>query len=715
MTDQEPPFESDESLLLSLLAEMKVPEPGVERWQQFDDDFGEALAQLGAPDHQQIAPLVDHSWSWRQSMTPLAAAAAFLMILTLLGTLSNGGSQNFALAYQSWEFHPDSYHKRASKRVAVAPVTDLTLKGAQQQFQLNDQELLQLKKYQFTYRRGADKENLVRQYEAWLGQEQLVLVTPELATVIYEGMIRRVSQKVELYELQPRLIRLLQSTIKSLCQFRLLAVDEGVRRACDRALEYLGTAALLMDQKSPLPRVLRQRCQRELDRIEAAVGVYYSEIRGEDEDYSAYVSRSPYRHDRELQKYERMVRWLTRASLKVDPTRPVDLQAAMLLVVASAQAREFASWNNIDEIISLLFGPADDMGMLDLRRVMQSRLGLHIKSLKQLFPRQVAQSIAKDLARHGQFHKKGLITGVGEGRTPVFRFIGGSRNVDALAAASLTGDDPNFLRHHAQILDLPVVLGQAEALRLSLESEQNSAQFLQRVDSARESIFRAGSVSFLERSRLDRARGLLNIKAGSDRESRRLLSAAISSFDERPGAHALSQKEAPALNNPGVLVEPFPEFFDHLAYASGQVLKGLPKLKLSKEVTQVLAELKQVHQFLKVLARHARQAAEGRARGDRELGQSLRQILPAFRDSASWTARTLNEVEYPDRTEYSQRLVGGADTLVRAVMVLENGDRKLRFARGGTLAVKENYGPKRLVPEQSTQADRPLWMLDWSH
>jgi hypothetical protein len=706
----------DYQFLKEISAELDVPMPSADRWATFDAAFDQSLGQLEAenPTHHEV-PLI---WSWRQSLTPLAAAAAFFLILTVIGQFSQSENENIALAYDRWSMSHDDYSKPIIKRTTARANGDLVAAILKSDESLTAAQKLDLTSHGISLKRGAANENLIRQYELLLKGKDPVLITPELASVLFEGAVRRVSRDIELYELQPRLKRFLSKTIAALLQLRTQALNKASRRSADRGLQYLLTAAYLLKIETSAQGKIAKQCLAEAARIEMAAGMRFSQILGYEDDYSAYASRSPYINDGPLQNYERCVRWLSRSPLILDPANPDATRAAMLIVTATAKAQEFGTWNEMEEGISLLFGPADDLSFLELRRAMQSQFGMHLKSVDHLGPNSVSQQIAKDLAQHGRFHNKGLISGRRESEHPSLRLLGGSRSADGLAASLLTGSTPTFDRPTAHILDLPVLLGHLDAARLLSQSDENGPQILQRADKVRTRLFKDGTISFIEQNRLHGSAALLDISA-TGRESRRLLSASLCVLDERSAMRPLNQsrpasKQALKTVAP-IFVEPYPELFDRYVFAIRQLIKGLKTLQVSEKCAPALKDLTRIKGLIRTLAKGAKAQAEGLGQPDKELGLFLLDCLPAFRESASWTSRTLNEIEYPDGVEYSQRLTGGSDTLVRIVRFQQNGQAKVEIATGAVLTVREHYGAKRLTPRQSNDAERPLWMLDWSH
>lgn len=701
--------------LTELTAELEVPMPSASRWGQFDDDFGQALEGLDAKP-MSIGPRPNGEfWNWRNAYVPFAAAAAFFLSLILLSSGMTESGENIALAYTPFQLTQEPYRKKPVNRVVKPPASTAILDKAQRQFKLTVKERRELERHLMTLRRGSSAGNLVDRYEALLKGKDGVLITPELATILFEGSARRVARDVELYEIQPRLKRLIRSSIQSIKLFHTQSKTRESRVACERALEYLGTAAMLFDLDLTLPPALTTRCREEVKRIELARGSEFSEILGREVDYSAFASRSPYLGDSDLRRFERVIYWFGRAPLSLKATESVETRAAMVLVAAAAHAKEFATWNTIDQMIALLFGPRDDLSLLDMRLAMQSTLGYQLKSIDQVSNPGVTAKISGAMSAAAKFHNKGLISGPGTRGGSSLRILGGTRNPDALAAAFMTGGQTNFQRPHARLLDFPVVLGHGEAQRLLVEDEDDGSVLVEKAHQAKSVIFMEGALSFIERSRLEASSALLETPVTSVHESRRLLSASLASLDERGRALAIPKGALKKRVSAPVFVEAYPEFFDRYVHASNQLLKNLRALKVSRKLQPAMADLQLIHFVLRVMALRAREAAEGMGKADLELGLTLRRILPAFSESAQWTARTLNEVKYPDGLEYSQRLIGGADTLVRLVLVQENGRRVYRVTQGIVLSARENYGATRLGPDNAGQADRPLWMLDWSH
>lgn len=701
--------------LTAITSELEVPMPSASRWDRFDDALDAGLKDLDAQPLRLGPRPAGQSWNWRNAFIPLAAAAGFFLSLIILGASTTESGRNIALAYTPFHVSQEAYQEKPVQRVSKPTPSSRILDEAQRKLRLSAKEREDLERHLLTLRREPSTGNLVKNYLKLLKGKDGVLITPELATVLYEGSARRVARDVELYEIQPRLKRMIRASIQSVSLFHTQAKNSESRVACERALEYLGTAAMLFDLDVKLSPALAARCQAEVKRIEAGRGAEFSEILGRDVDYTAFRSRSPYLGDAELAAYERVIYWFGRAPLSLKKSEGVETRAAMVLVAAAAHAKEFETWNTIDQMVALLFGPRDDLSLMDLRLAMQSTFGYQLKSIDQLADAQLSSKISTMMSAASKFHNKGLISGAGTRGGANLRILGGARNPDALAAAFMTGGQGGFQRAHARVLDFPVVLGHGEAQRLLVEDEDDGSLLLDKAHQAKSVIFTDGALSFVERSRIEASKSLLEIPVLSVHESRRLLSASLVSLDERTRALDLPKNDVKTKMAAPVYVEAYPEFFDRYVHASSQLLKNLRTLKVSRKLQPALADLQLIHFVLRVMALRAREAAEGRGKADLEMGLTLRRILPAFVGTAQWTARTLNEVIYPDGLEYSQRLLGGSDSLVRLVLVEQNGGLEYVLARGCVLSARENYGSKRLSPDNAGQGDRPLWMVDWSH
>lgn len=694
------------SHLKDQIQELTPPMPSAERWAAFDVQFESALKELDPPAKHGSAPLRlgpgSSTLSW-------LAAAAVLLGVSLVGLLVKQGQRPYAFAYSEQRRELRSFKL---KRPAIAwPQAQAAAPAA-----LSAEARQALNKHGL-HIRGRRHAGLAQSYIKALQRDEPLLLTPELATLLHEGSLRRLLRSLEFEVLNKRLRRLLKDLVFQLQALRRQTGHAALHKAADHAIAIMATALRCAGDELPLQASLKQQVEAEVARIKAAKGPSRSSILGRPEDYRAYASRSPYRGDKELEAYERCIRWLSRAPLMFKEDR--DCQAGALVVLAIARADQFAAWNDMQQLITLFFGEADDLNVFDMRRALQSLYGASLSKLDLLAQADFSRAFAEAMKAEHSVQKRGLVASV-SGRGPQFRLFGGTRSADNLCASAVTGRlSARTERPRATSLDLPLLLGSKEAKRL-LSWQEEYPQDLEAAAEAHTSLLSSRSLAVLEQARLKAAASLfqgmrfqgMRSAEMSERAKRRQLSAAIACLNARAPAQALSKK-ASFKTRARLTVEPQASFYARLAHAHREIRELAEDLAGQELSTGLIDDLKSVEELLRMMDELSldQGTASRRLRAvRRELAQELARVLPAFERSSEWTVDVLNTVQYPGALDIQQRAVGGADELWRVLP----GPSGPQAVRGYCFAIREHSGRQRLTPEDArTQASRPMWMRSW--
>jgi len=260
----------------------------------------------------------------------------------------------------------------------------------------------------------------------------------------------------------------------SLAQYEALKGSEWESAAKRNAAFFTVGMKLLDDAAAAHPDVA-DIVQSELDKINNADGIYISEIRQNEEDYTQYAPRGYYDGDEKLEKYFKAMMWYGRIHFE---QKEEDLdRSAFLITKALADDEEaVALWDAVYSVTSFFAGASDDLGVCEYAPLISDVYGEAIGTADLI-------GTQDDFAK---FHEKtaGLpapkINSIpifeGEDNViPGFRFMGQRFTIDAEIMQNLIfqrvgKNSAGEKRMLPDVLDVPAALGSDTALSILKES-----------------------------------------------------------------------------------------------------------------------------------------------------------------------------------------------------------------------------------------------------
>lgn len=267
-----------------------------------------------------------------------------------------------------------------------------------------------------------------------------------------------------------------------------------LRGGYDIAMSVLAVAASLLDPATPVPDDLKHAVSFELDRIRGHVGIAESQVLGRPLDYATFdAHQGLVEIDARLGQF-RAVRWLGYAALvlarRSESARGIDVaemrsqtRAALLIARAlKADAQLTATWSRVEDVLTLVYGPPDDLGVRELVRLAKNS-GVDVSDGQSLANVAAIDRVRRAAASAAPAYVMDLGPAPlteGEAAPATFRLLGPSATPDAIVLGQLVAprvgrwskpspdaaDHPS-LRTLPSALDVGVLLGSKEA-RLAL-------------------------------------------------------------------------------------------------------------------------------------------------------------------------------------------------------------------------------------------------------
>ncbi len=209
----------------------------------------------------------------------------------------------------------------------------------------------------------------------------------------------------------------------------------------------------------------------ELGRIDQADGIYISEIRGDEEDYTQYIPRGYYAGDEELEKYFKAMMWYGRIHFS---QKDEDMQRSALLITRALtdDPESYQLWEAIYAVTSFFAGASDDLGVCEYDFAIREAYGEGVP-IPDLPGDDVSfESFCAITADMPAPQINSIPIGEGEdGTIPGFRFMGQRFTIDAAIMQKLiysnVGEDSEGARRMLpDVLDVPAALGSDIALQI---------------------------------------------------------------------------------------------------------------------------------------------------------------------------------------------------------------------------------------------------------
>ncbi len=441
-------------------------------------------------------------------------------------------------------------------------------------------------------------------YDALDGAHVPFVVTMDTFFALARACLGAALDEAERAVLQPALPRVLSGLLARLGSERNEArVD--LRVAYDVAIATLGVSSRLIDPNATIPADLQAIVTFELDRVRAHAGVAESLALGRPLDYTTFDAHQGLTEsDPRLGQY-RAVRWLAQAAWvlarRSDSTRGVDVaemrtqtRAALLVARAlKAEPRLAQTWGRVEDLLTLVYGPPDDLGERQLGRLVKNagvdlsdgQAFVNVATVDRV-RRAAVNAAPADVLDLGP-----IVLSMNEAPPVTFRLLGPSAPPDAVVLGRLVSPfvgawsgpettDVARLRTLPSALDVGVLLGSKDArTALTEQGDDGYAGFsdaLLRATSRRmpeDSAARHGSItlSYLDAIATYLAPSAAAVTQPGDEsaQGRRKLAVALAAWsglrhEGVPFAHEVGAPRLEAINTTDVprapsMVEPHPE------------------------------------------------------------------------------------------------------------------------------------------------------------
>jgi hypothetical protein len=536
------------------------------------------------------------------------------------------------------------------------------------------------------------------------------LVTADAALLVYQGAVARAVHETERERIAPALRETLEHLLRGLRAVEREAPNADLEHAARLARRIIQVAAEL----DGLPAGGDEAVARDVAAARRAEGRSESAVLGRELAWTRFELRGALAS---LPEHFRAVVWLGEAALRLDREHPDELRAASLVALSLARERtDLARFADLDDTASLIHGPQDDLGALDVLSALRSSFGSAIRPEVVGRP-EALEPIARHAAAIAASSRTGAIATLDEPGVR-FRLVGNTRSLESLVVSSLSGDAlPRRARPTS--LDLLAAMGSsaARAVASSDGAEGYSraldglTSILGEVTQVPRAVARSGSG--VERSRLFALASLLprpdaaapSFMATQAYSDRLLLAAfaGLNATDPGPADGELTTDPRAALP----AIEPLPAFYARLAHGARRLALGLETVSGGRAT----ARLRRTSELLSGLSLAAEETL-----ARRELSEESRWALRAFASAARvlapanpWSVETVHvQLRRDGAREWLDRSSGPLD---RLYLVLPDARGELRLACGPVLAARETVATHPLTPAEAARAPRvdPEW------
>lgn len=280
---------------------------------------------------------------------------------------------------------------------------------------------------------------------------------------------------IELRELNEKMLD------QSITQYQAVR-DTDWENAAKRNIGFFAVAGRLMDPDIPVPTLVWDMVEKELDLIDNHHGVAVSPLMniggGDDpanalqEDYSQYIPRGHYERTKQLQDYFKSMMWYGRQTFRLkseDETR-----SAVLITQALDQGKNRAGWDKIYSTTSFFVGKSDDLTYLQYKELIDEVYGAGA-SLQEIVSNAGKWPVflaAADRLAPPVLNSLPVLDETmqadGENEIKGFRFMGQRFTIDAavfqqLVYGQVKENSQGQRRMLPRGLDIPAAMGSAEA------------------------------------------------------------------------------------------------------------------------------------------------------------------------------------------------------------------------------------------------------------
>lgn len=249
------------------------------------------------------------------------------------------------------------------------------------------------------------------------------------------------------------------------------------KSAAQKNIAFFAVASVLLNPKVPIPSVVKDIVNAELNLINSHAGFFKSPIFGYEEDYSQYVPRGHYTRSEKLERFFRSMMWYGRISFRITPREGEEkgmmetLQA--ILITSAMKSAEIngepaiSTWDRIYAPTVFFVGKADDLTIYEYMELMANIYG---SNFGVLLPDELAdQNKIKEFIKVAKELRSPMISSswVWEGEniedvTKGFRFMGQRFIPDSYMFQNLVIDAVSG-RAFPKGLDIMAIMGSERA------------------------------------------------------------------------------------------------------------------------------------------------------------------------------------------------------------------------------------------------------------
>lgn len=422
------------------------------------------------------------------------------------------------------------------------------------------------------------------------------------------------------------------------------ATGTPVEEAALATEAYFAVGNSLLKGGVTAPDRVRDEVTAELALIEAAGGQDTSPVLGYTEDYSQYQPRGHYTRSEKLKRYFKAMMWYGHTAFWTDPHAPdvdeslarrLTRQAALITLALTGETEQ--AWKAIYEPTTFLVGTSDDLGPADLRPAIGVAFGNQAPTIAELADDAKIDALRAEIRKLPppmiQSHQVWTTGDAPKNEVSrSFRVMGQRYLPDSYALQQLVwdfvGTAPDKQRMMPMGLDAMAVLGSDQAYELltttygqqeyvNYESRlmKVKAQFDTRAEVFWPATVYTGWLDGLREAMAfpgDAAPHVMRTKAWA----RKSLNGALGSWTELRHDTILYAKQSVAAEGDGGeepevagYVEPYPEFYKHMAGLAESTRDGLAAYSLLDE--NIKAKLDTMAQLCTDLERIARKELAG--------------------------------------------------------------------------------------------------------
>ena len=249
-----------------------------------------------------------------------------------------------------------------------------------------------------------NQEDVVAAYRAIKQMDVPVFVTTDSLLHLYHIQFDETLKQIEQKEFYPDLIKISQALQAEMLK-RYEESPDSLRPAYLKGVGYFTVGLKLLEPEAPLPGMVKDKVNWELDKIEKHAGfpneneAREKSIFSYGEDYSQYVPRGHYTQSEELKRYFKAMMWYGRMTMliKGDPkygpmekalVSPAEAKDQTILAAAIAGLASelkidnqplISKWDRIYAVSAYYVGFSDDLTIYEYQDALRSLFGAKFK------------------------------------------------------------------------------------------------------------------------------------------------------------------------------------------------------------------------------------------------------------------------------------------------------------------------------------------------